>query len=153
VNTIVNFRTVCEHVVGWSTECRVLKIVIRFCRLVGTHLGDVVSVKCVSSLNVLLGYCRLCLVCSSVRFFVIWLGVGANWPINFNMFLSVGWSQAFISFIGLWKFRTLYMIISQRWIFTSLSFGAWRRVVYFIGDFYESFVRCGTEVCSCFYCI
>lgn len=48
----------------------------RFCRFVGTHLGDVVLAKRVSSLNVLLGYCRLCLVCSSIRFLLIGLGLG-----------------------------------------------------------------------------
>ena len=48
----------------------------RFCRLAGTYLGDVVLVKCISSLNVLLGYCRLCLVCSSIRFLLVGLVLG-----------------------------------------------------------------------------
>lgn len=91
----------------------------RFCRLVWTHLRDVVLVKYVSSLK-----CAAWLlsVVSSLfvgSFFVSSLGSGANWPINLNGFLSVSWSLGLISFIGLWKFRTLYMIISQRWIFTS----------------------------------
>ena len=114
----------------------------RFCSLAGTHLGDVVLVTCVKQFKCtawLQSVVSSLFVGSFFFFFASWHGFGANRPINFNGFLSVDHWYSFLSVICQ---SFAHYVWSSHSVedFTSLSFGAWRRIVYFVGDFYEGFV-------------